>query len=252
MQTDPKRYQCRHIFTDGRRCGSPSLRREEFCYYHHTTRRPAPRASSISTDDGGRSFHIPQPEDRSAIQQSIGEVLSRIASNTIDLRAAGLLLYGLQIASLNLPRPTPTRESTATGEIVEEISTHPTHGILAPEAEVAAKPLSFAAQLIAHLNRSQEPEPETETTPESQSEILPEIQATADPSLIPQRLRRQHLCRRPARIQRSNQAHSQTHRPHDQRIHHPRRKRQIVDRIHRRIQMDEPVVPTHPAQPISR
>ena len=23
---EPRRYQCRHIFTDGRRCGSPSLR----------------------------------------------------------------------------------------------------------------------------------------------------------------------------------------------------------------------------------
>ena len=24
----PKRYQCRHIFTDGRRCGSPALRNQ--------------------------------------------------------------------------------------------------------------------------------------------------------------------------------------------------------------------------------
>ena len=38
------RYQCRHIFTDGRRCASPSLRREHLCYYHHTTRRPIPAA----------------------------------------------------------------------------------------------------------------------------------------------------------------------------------------------------------------
>src|SRR6059036_3840844 len=36
----PKQYQCRHIFTDGRRCASPCLRQQEFCYYHHTTRRP--------------------------------------------------------------------------------------------------------------------------------------------------------------------------------------------------------------------
>ncbi|RSL15183.1 hypothetical protein EDE15_0661 [Edaphobacter aggregans] len=37
--TEPKRYQCRHIFTDGHSCGSPCLRHEDFCYYHHTTRR---------------------------------------------------------------------------------------------------------------------------------------------------------------------------------------------------------------------
>ena len=34
------RKTCRHIFTDGHRCGSPSLTDELFCYYHHTTRKP--------------------------------------------------------------------------------------------------------------------------------------------------------------------------------------------------------------------
>ena len=69
----PKQYQCRHIFTDGRRCASPCLRQEEFCYYHHTTRKPV-------TDPRQRrnrrsTFDLPLPEDRSAIQSSIGEVL---------------------------------------------------------------------------------------------------------------------------------------------------------------------------------
>ena len=32
--TQPRRFQCRHIFTDGHRCGSPCLRGEEFCFYH--------------------------------------------------------------------------------------------------------------------------------------------------------------------------------------------------------------------------
>ena len=40
---DPTRLQCRHIFTDGHRCGSPCLRREPFCFYHHTARPPKPR-----------------------------------------------------------------------------------------------------------------------------------------------------------------------------------------------------------------
>ena len=103
-----KQYQCRHIFTDGRRCQSPCLRAEEFCYYHPTTRRPAPnpraRHSRRST------FELPLPEDRSAIQHSIGQVLQRIAANDIDPRRAGLLLYGLQIASLNLPKQPPATD----------------------------------------------------------------------------------------------------------------------------------------------
>jgi hypothetical protein len=101
-----KQYQCRHIFTDGHRCGSPCLRGEDLCYYHHTTRKPI---ADPQQRRGRRStFDLPLPEDRSAIQQSIGEVLQRIASNDIDPRRAGLLLYGLQIASLNLPNPPPT------------------------------------------------------------------------------------------------------------------------------------------------
>ena len=97
-----KQYQCRHVFTDGRRCASPCLRGEDFCYYHHTTRKPVQnprhRRSRSST------FTLPLPEDRSAIQSSIGQIIQRIASNEIDPRRAGLLLYGLQIASLNLPK----------------------------------------------------------------------------------------------------------------------------------------------------
>ncbi|MCU1224935.1 MAG: hypothetical protein JWQ42_3028 [Edaphobacter sp.] len=100
----PKRYQCRHIFTDGHRCGSVCLRREEFCYYHHTTRRPAANPRQRRGRHSAFDLPLPDSNDRSAIQLAIGEVLQRIASNDIDPRRAGLLLYGLQIASLNLPK----------------------------------------------------------------------------------------------------------------------------------------------------
>ena len=86
----PKRYQCRHIFTDGHRCGSPCLRGEELCYYHHTTRKPTTGARRRRCRRS--AFDLPLPEDRSAIQSSIGQVLQRIASNDIDPRRAGLLL----------------------------------------------------------------------------------------------------------------------------------------------------------------
>src|SRR5271163_2719373 len=108
-ETATKHYQCRHIFTDGHRCASPCLRQEDLCYYHHTTRRPV--ANPRQRRSRRSTFDLPLPEDRSAIQQSIGEVLRRIASNDIDPRRAGLLLYGLQIASLNLPKPTTQRNA---------------------------------------------------------------------------------------------------------------------------------------------
>ncbi|MEO6805100.1 MAG: hypothetical protein ABI209_03035 [Edaphobacter sp.] len=132
---DIKQYQCRHIFTDGRRCSSPCLRQEEFCYYHHTTRKPV--ANPRQRRSRRSTFHLPLPEDRSAIQSSIGQVLQRIASNDIDPRRAGLLLYGLQIASLNLPKVQPSTKAAAEPQTVEEITIDPTLGILAPRTEVA-------------------------------------------------------------------------------------------------------------------
>jgi hypothetical protein len=142
--TETKRYHCRHIFTDGHRCGSPALRAEPFCYYHHTTRKPAPRQPQ-----GRKSaFDLPLPEDRSAIQLAIGTILQRIASNDLDSRRAGLLLYGLQIASLNLPKQKEAEESAP----IEEITNHPELGTLAPETEIKEKK-SFAAQLLEQLSQ---------------------------------------------------------------------------------------------------
>jgi hypothetical protein len=154
----PKQYQCRHIFTDGRRCASPCLRQEEFCYYHHTTRKPV--ANPKQRRSRHSTFHLPLPEDRSAIQASIGEVLQRIAANDIDPRRAGLLLYGLQIASLNLPKTQPTQRNAKPEpvETVEEITIDPTLGILAPRAEVSAntKPKSHVALLIERMLQNEE------------------------------------------------------------------------------------------------
>jgi len=62
MQDETKRYQCRHIFTEGRRCGSPCLRHEEFCYYHHTTRRPVENPHQRRARQA--HFDLPLPDDR--------------------------------------------------------------------------------------------------------------------------------------------------------------------------------------------
>jgi hypothetical protein len=160
VKTETKRYQCRHIFTDGHRCGSICLRNEPFCYYHHTTRKPAPR----KTFGSHASFDLPLPEDRSAIQASIGIILQRIASNDLDPKRAGLLLYGLQIASLNLPKQ--QHEDKEAPEQVQEITNHPELGTLAPQTEIKERK-SSAAIILEELTR---PQPAT----------LPQIQATED------------------------------------------------------------------------
>jgi hypothetical protein len=199
MTDTPKRYQCRHIFTGGHRCGSPCLRQEELCYYHHTTRRPVENPSQRRRRRS--RFDLPLPDDRGSIQLSIGEVLHRIARNEIDPKRAGLLLYGLQIASLNLPRNTePARDAYP----VEEIVSDPQLGTLAPrievgKAQIPEERLSVVDKLLRdwkqkeakeneEIETSQPPAPppalaDTGQTPKDHpetSEILPTLHATEE------------------------------------------------------------------------
>ncbi len=146
-QDETQSYQCRHILPEGRRCGGVCLRNEEFCYFHHTTRRPVENAAARKARLG--TFELVMPEDRAAIQLAIGQVLERVASNDLDARRAGLLLYGLQIASLNLPRPATAPEPMP---FVEEIVHDETLGPLAPRATVEElEPVSEATQLLDEL-----------------------------------------------------------------------------------------------------
>jgi hypothetical protein len=158
MLATAKSFQCRHIRTNGRRCGTPSLRGEHLCYQHHAAHRPEARRDAEAIAAG---YPIQQPvlhfdsfEDRPAVQACLLEVMNRIANNSLDTKRAGLLLYGLQIASNNLPREpratrsvpnqrtganqeTPPLEPHCVAELpVEDITLDPDYGPLAPIAEI--------------------------------------------------------------------------------------------------------------------
>ena len=134
---DNARYLCRHVHADGRRCGSRALRRQNFCYYHTANRPPVqnPRLRKQERSE----FSLSDPADRTSLQISLGEVLRLIASNQIDPRRAGLLLYGLQIASGNIPRPKHEEEPP---DSIEEVVEDPELGLIAPEKEAPPPRLS--------------------------------------------------------------------------------------------------------------
>jgi hypothetical protein len=142
-------YQCRHIHTDGRRCGSPCLRHEPFCYFHHTSRRPIEDAPARKARLGTFAFPgVAELSDRSGIQLALAQVLERIASNDLDPRRAGLLLYGLQIAALNLPKPSPKAVDIYVEEVVED----PALGTLAHAATIEElTPRSEATRILDDL-----------------------------------------------------------------------------------------------------
>ena len=91
---------CHHLHSTGNRCGSPALRGEQFCFYHHPTRRP-PRAA-------GRkprlpAFHLPTLVDRVSIQRALAKVVSRVIGGWLDPAPARLIVFGLQFVNETLP-----------------------------------------------------------------------------------------------------------------------------------------------------
>ena len=159
-QTDPTQYQCRHIKPDGARCGSPALRNEQFCYYHHSTRRCGPRQPGVTTLSARKSstFDLPSPADlaeHTGIGLALGLILHKIAHNEIDPRRAGLLLHGLQIASINLKRHRTPQPAILLS--VEEVAFDPDFGPLAPEAELGSnEPKGQVQLLVERLDREEQ------------------------------------------------------------------------------------------------
>ncbi len=201
--THARRFQCRHIFTDGHRCGSPCLRDEDFCFYHlglHA-QSPLPTADLSQGEHRAAPFTLPIPDlnDRSAVQLAIGQVLNRLASNELDPRRAGLLLYGLQIASLNLPRAAAPATAPQQASPVEEIVSDPNLGRIALRTELpdpgAPRPNSLIARLLEALELTADPTaaPTPEATPEPQPTptaaptptTLPDLNAAAEPITLP-------------------------------------------------------------------
>jgi hypothetical protein len=177
---DPtRRYLCRHVFTDGHRCGSPSLRGQDLCYYHTRTRREGACAGRTGT------FTLARIDDRPAVQIALYDVLSRLAGGDIDYKRGSILLYGLQIASSNLGRnPQPIADQPPQ---VEEITSDHHLGDLAPIAEIpepepAANPVSTPQETAILSPAAAIPSPDAAIVP-SDAVIL---SAAKDPCISPE------------------------------------------------------------------
>ena len=88
---------CTHIKVTGVRCGSPSLRGEEFCYFHQRMLR------SIKGPDT-RVHHVALLENEEAIQVSLMEVVNALIRGTIELKRGELILRALNTAVRNIRR----------------------------------------------------------------------------------------------------------------------------------------------------
>jgi hypothetical protein len=93
--------RCTHIKTNGTQCGSPALRGRRFCFFHKNW-----RGQRIQLDAKlpavPATFTLPVLEDANSVQIALMQVIHLLLSGRIDSKTAGLLLYALQTASLNL------------------------------------------------------------------------------------------------------------------------------------------------------
>ena len=117
--------ECRHIMPRGTKCKSPALRGQSFCYFHQNLR--------CHSQDGARAgkgpLQLPSIEDTHGVQTALGQVLGALASERLEARHAGLLLYGLQIAAqLAVKAPQTNPE-----EIVQAVSSDESGVMLGPE-----------------------------------------------------------------------------------------------------------------------
>jgi hypothetical protein len=98
---------CRHIKSNGRRCGSPALKGRAWCFYHGkrraTARGRAPNPPQPIAFPPGLVDPCPQPNSP-AVQAALTAVARGIAVNRIDPAHAATLLYGLQLVSANIKK----------------------------------------------------------------------------------------------------------------------------------------------------
>jgi hypothetical protein len=101
--------RCQHIKVNGIQCGSPALRNEMRCFFHHQCRRLG--AIDIKFSDPG-AVQLPTLEDANSIHLGLAEVMRLLVTQQIDHPTASLLLRALRIAAANVkfttlePKPT--------------------------------------------------------------------------------------------------------------------------------------------------
>ena len=92
--------RCQHVKVNGTQCGSPSLRRRRLCFFH---RRAQDQKARIIADQFKQArFVVPLLEDANAVQMALMQVMQLLVSGLMEPKIAGLMLYALQTASINL------------------------------------------------------------------------------------------------------------------------------------------------------
>ena len=82
--------RCEHVFSDGRCCKAPRVKKGKLCYAHTLMEEKRPL-----------ELNLPPLEDANAVMLWLMDVLRGLAEGRMSEKSAGLMFYGLQLAMVN-------------------------------------------------------------------------------------------------------------------------------------------------------
>jgi hypothetical protein len=95
----------RHRKDDGVLCGSPALRGQKVCYFHHNQRRDAMFGARARRRHSTVRFDLPPLDNPYVIHDLLEQVVFALASDTIDYSRATAMISALRLASNELRNP---------------------------------------------------------------------------------------------------------------------------------------------------
>jgi len=147
---------CTHIKVNGLRCGCPSLRGEQFCYFHQRMHR------GVRMPAQARLHPIALIEDEESIQAALMEVINALMRNTIDLKRATLILRALHIAVKNATR---VKFGLEKSNMVRDIPQYEEEDVATAASAVPASGASAAAARAATMAYAAAAEPALQAAP---------------------------------------------------------------------------------------
>jgi hypothetical protein len=157
--------RCQHIKMNGTQCGSPALRWRRLCFFHERIRRE--RAKIAKDVSAQRRFDLPLLEDANSVQVALMKTIQMLGSGRMDHRTAGLMLYALQTASVNL-RNTKFEVLRATDVVIDRDDVHRT---------------SIGGPQWFEEDFDDEPEAQNEDEDQNKEEVEVEDEANDEPAI---------------------------------------------------------------------
>ena len=100
---------CEHILPGGRRCGSPAVRGDDFCFYHRNVHRRVPEVNFMMylTDpqperNPNYQYAMPYIEDPESLQMAFTQFLHSVTEQHLSTDRAWLVLSALHGTARNL------------------------------------------------------------------------------------------------------------------------------------------------------